>query len=199
MAARAPSLLHRATDGPAFVRARYGSARGLIRLWLSGAAMAAGLYRRFGRIDWAGVRRLVFVCSGNICRSPHAERRAAAAGFAAISVALRGDSGNPADAGAMAASRALGIDLGAHASLAIGEAELRPGDLLVAMEPWQARLLAEACSGRDGVQITLLGLWSRPRRPHIHDPHRLGGDYFRTCFRIIDSGVAAIVARARGG
>ncbi len=59
------------------------------------------------------------------------------------------------------------------------------------MEPWQAEALERLGVG----QVTLLGLWSRPERPHLHDPHGLADDYFRTCFRLIDSAVEAMVAR----
>ena len=182
----------RLSDGPAFIGDRFGSGRGLARLALSHAARAAGRYRPFEQVDWTRVERLVFVCTGNICRSPYAERRAAAAGIPAISIALRGETGRAADPSARAAARAAGIDLDNHRSTEADKAELRPGDLLVAMEPWQARRLRELFPKH---QTTLLGLWTRPSRPHLHDPYTLSDAYFRTCFRLIDRGVAALLAR----
>lgn len=187
MASVAHSLYLRATEGPAFVRARFGSARGLVRLLLS----RLGGSKRFASVDWPRVERLVFVCTGNICRSPYAEALARRAGLPAVSVALRGDSGFPAHPAAVAAAREAGVDLSAHRSTAIEELRLGPGDLVVAMEPWQAA----AAAGRGGAQATLLGLWSAPRRPHLHDPYGLCDDYFRTCFALIASGVDAIAAR----
>jgi len=189
------ALYRRATVGPAFVQARFGSARGLVRLWLSQASRASGRLKRFERVEWQQVRRLVFVCAGNICRSPYAGVRAARHGFPVISVALRGDSGAPADATAQLAARELGVDLSAHRSLGVDEADIRPGDLLLAMEPHQAVTLERRYAGMPGVQVTLLGLWSKPRRPHLHDPHTLSLDYFRTCFRTIDDAVAVVLAR----
>jgi protein-tyrosine phosphatase len=186
------SLYHRATEGPAFVRDRFGSGRGLARLLLSRGAAAAGRYRAFETIDWARVERLVFVCSGNICRSPYAERRAVLAGVPSISLALRGEAGRPADPAARAAARRAGIDLEAHRAATFDDAALGADDLLVAMEPWQARDLAARFPSH---QVTLLGLWSRPRRPHLHDPYTLSPAYFGTCFRIINSGVAALIAK----
>jgi len=185
----AQSLYLRLTTGPAFVQARYGSARGLARLWLASAARQR--LRRYRDIQWESVERLVFVCTGNICRSPYAQQRAAQSGYPAISIALRGSTGDPANEEAVATARELGIDLAEHRSLAVDDAELRPGDLFVAMEPWQA----DALAGMGKVQVTLLGLWSTPSRPHLHDPHRLSRRYFRTCFRLIDSGVEALLAR----
>jgi protein-tyrosine phosphatase len=191
---RSRSLYQRTTTGPAFIQARFGSARGLVRLWLSRAASASGAYRPFEQVRWGEVRRLVFVCSGNICRSPYGERRAALAGFPTISIALRGQTGNPADAAARVAARLAGVDLDSHRSTAVTDAELRAGDLLIAMEPWQARELQNR-NVRQGIQVTLLGLWSKPKRPHLHDPFTLPDAYFKTCFGIIDSAVAAILSR----
>ncbi|HEX8443986.1 MAG TPA: phosphotyrosine protein phosphatase [Allosphingosinicella sp.] len=190
-------LYQRATNGPAFIQARYGSARGLVRLWLSQIARRAGAYRVFEQVRWGEVRRLVFVCSGNICRSPYAEHRAALAGFPAISVALRGDANQPADPTARATARLAGLDLEAHRSTRVVDAGIRRGDLLIAMEPWQAREL-RVCYPLQDVQVTLLGLWSYPQQPHLHDPFSLSEAYFRTCFRAIDSGVAAILDRVKG-
>jgi protein-tyrosine phosphatase len=189
MAGSAHSFYLRATEGPGFVRARFGTARGLARLVLSRLRP----WRRYSAVNWSRVERLVFVCTGNICRSPYAAALARRAGIPAISVALRGRSGAPAFPSAAAAAHDSGIDLSAHRSTPIDDVRLGPGDLLVAMEPWQAQALA----GRAGAQVTLLGLWSTPRRPHLHDPYGLCDDYFRTCFRLIDSAVAAIAARMK--
>jgi protein-tyrosine phosphatase len=187
------SLYRRATEGPAFIRDRYGSARGLGRMLLARAGRMLGAYRPFETVRWDEVERLVFVCSGNICRSPYAEARAKFAGFPAVSVALRGESGRPAERAARLAAAEAGLDLGSHVSQALAEAHPRPGDLLIAMEPWQARQLRRDIPH---LQVTLLGLWSKPKRPHLHDPYTLSDAYFRTCFRLIDSGVESILARA---
>lgn len=195
----AAALFRRATTGPAFVQARYGTARGLARLWLSQIDGIRGRFRRFEQVEWARVRRLVFVCAGNICRSPYAERRAAEAGFPTVSVGMTGASGAAADVQAQATAGLLGIDLGRHVSRNVAEFAPEPGDLLVALEPRQAEALAALFADAPGVQVTLLGLWSRPRRAHLHDPHTLSAAYFRTCFELIDGAVATLLARARAG
>jgi protein-tyrosine phosphatase len=59
------------------------------------------------------------------------------------------------------------------------------------MEPRQGReMLARFASAH--CQFTLLGLWSKPRRVHIHDPHRLSEAYFDRCYATIDSAIANI-------
>ena len=49
---------------------RYGSKRGFVRYWRGRAAALAGQYDGLRAVDWDRVERLVFMCTGNICRSP---------------------------------------------------------------------------------------------------------------------------------
>jgi low molecular weight protein-tyrosine phosphatase len=179
---------------PAGVRPRFGTYRGLARLMLAQMENGVGGYRRFKQIRWDRVKRVVFVCHGNICRSPYAERRAAAYGLPTASFGLCAATGAPADPSALALAARRTIDLAEHRTRAPKDFEFHSGDLLVVMEPRQARallrsLLAMPC------QVTLLGLWSRPRRPHIHDPHRLSDAYWEQCFDVIDSAVRTIAER----
>lgn len=189
------SLFNRATVGPAFVQARFGTARGLVRLWLAKAQHASGSLKRFADPDWEHVSRLVFVCAGNICRSPYAERRALMMDYPAASCGLTGKSGRPADLGARAAAAIRGISLEGHRSCNINDFHVAPGDLLVGMEPGQVQHLATLFGPRDNVQITLLGLWSRPRREHLADPYGLKPAYFGMCFDVIDSAVREMTGR----
>jgi protein-tyrosine phosphatase len=178
------------TEGPAFIRT--GSDRGAD--WPA-AALARRSRRAVSRVRRSTgprVDRFVFVCTGNICRSPYAERRGGCGGISAISIALRGETGRPPTPSPARRRCGPAPTLAITAPPAADAAELRPGDLLVAMEPWQARMLAARFPGH---QITLLGLWTTPRRPHLHDPYTLSPAYFRTCFRLIDTGVAALLAR----
>ncbi len=69
------------------IRPRFGTLRGLVRLALSYPQLFLGLGA--GRpVDPATVRRLVFVCQGNICRSAFAEAAARRAGLRAASCPL---------------------------------------------------------------------------------------------------------------
>ncbi len=192
-------LYRRATTGPAFVQTRFGTARGLARLWLSQFDAARGRFRRFERVDWGRVRRLVFVCAGNICRSPYAAERVRALGFPTASIGLSGISGQPADPQALATAGLLGVSLDRHVSRNIADFTPEPGDLLVALEPRQAQALAARYAADPAVQVTLLGLWSTPRRAHLHDPHTLSPAYFRTCFALIDGAVATLLAKVQAG
>jgi protein-tyrosine phosphatase len=190
-------LFRRATVGPRWVQARYGTGRGWVRLQLSRAGRAGGRYAQFEQIDWSRVSRCVFVCRGNVCRSPYAEQRALRLGLQASSFGLRAVAGGPADAQAAAAAQRRGIDLRSHAARPVEAFVARPGDLLIAMEPAQARQLAARFPTR--VQITLLGLWARPPRPHLHDPKDLCDRYFDTVFTVIDAALSGMKARIGTG
>ncbi|KKC24752.1 hypothetical protein WP12_17710 [Sphingomonas sp. SRS2] len=146
------------------------------------------------RIDWARVERLVFICKGNICRSAYAQGRAGQAGLATVSGGLDTQAGLPANPMAIKMGAARGLDLGPHRTRRFDELDLGPGDLMVCMEPPQARA---AQRHFPAAQVTLLGLWSRPRRPWLFDPYGLDTAYWRTCLDLIDSGIAAIAARIR--
>lgn len=183
---------------PVRVRPRFGSYRGLARLLLANIEDRLGGYRRLRQIRWDQVKRVVFVCHGNICRSPYAERRAASFGLLTASFGLSADTDDPADHSALIVAARRGIELGQHRACAADDFEIRSGDLLVAMEPRQVRALARRLPVAP-CQVTLLGLWSRPRRPHIHDPHRLSEAYWEQCLDVIDSAVRAIAERMRPG
>jgi protein-tyrosine phosphatase len=183
------SLLHRLTDGPEPIQIRFGTARGMVRLWLAELARLSGRLRRFETVDWPRVSRLVFVCTGNICRSPYGEWKARQLGCETASFGLRTSTGQPADAVAQAAALRRGVDMSNHRSRSVDDFTPQPGDLLIAMELGHLVDLAARFGSADGVQITLAGLWSTPRRTHLHDPHSLLPGYFDRCFEILDGAV----------
>ena len=180
---------------PFGVRRRYGTWRGLARLGVAQLDCATGRTRAFARVNWDQVDRLVFVCRGNICRSAYAEWRARALRLPAASFGLATTTGVGADPEARRAAAARKLDLSPHRTTAAADFSLCDGDLIVAMElrhvAWVRRLFVDPAPH----QVTLLGLWSRPRRPHIQDPYGLDRSYFDSCFSVIDSAVATLSTR----
>jgi protein-tyrosine phosphatase len=174
--------------------ARFGGKRAWLRHGLARVADTLGAFQRFRAIDWGLVSRLVFVCHGNICRSPYAEARARTLGLNAASFGLAVSASAPADPSAVRVARNRGIDLTAHVTRSEREVSIVPGDLLVAMESRQAWRLLDRLE-RSGPQITLLGLWNPAVRPHVQDPYGLGDDYFETCFGTIDGAISAVADR----
>lgn len=90
----------------------------------------------------AAPARLLFVCSGNICRSPAAEALARrgldARGLGSVATASCGTlriAGEPAAEHTVRAMAERGVDLSAFRSRALSHFLLREADLVVCMEP----------------------------------------------------------------
>ena len=97
--------------------------------------------------------RLLFVCSGNTCRSPLAvalaERELARLGWRVDvrSGGVSAVSGAPASAGSLRAGERHGLDLRGHASRPIDQALLDWADLVLVMSPGHLVRLAELGGG----------------------------------------------------
>lgn len=177
--------------------ARYGGRRPLLRgarYWL---AYRIGAFRAYLDIDWSRVQRLVITCHGNICRSPYAERRARQLGLPAISFGLCASPGARADGAAVRNAAWRGVDLSPHQSHSVDTITLRADDLLVAMEPGQAKRLRRLARGA-GAQLTLQGLWASAPRPYVPDPYGRGDACFQHCYAVIDSSLDRMKLLIRG-
>jgi len=88
--------------------------------------------------------QLLFVCTGNTCRSPLAEALAEARGVSAESA---GVAAAPGDGAAPNAERALrearGLSLRSHTPRDVSEADLTAAERIVAMSPEVARRLRD--------------------------------------------------------
>ena len=171
-----------------FIQRYYGSRRGLARHLLAQVSWSLGAYRQFSRVPQS-VKRLVFVCSGNICRSAYAERVAQVEGWPSASFGLHAPDGDRANERMQAIGRASGIDLDSHCTTSIGSYSYRRGDYLLAMEPAQCRELSRRFAG---VPIGLLGVWADSPRAYLHDPYSASDEYMGLCATLIASAVRRI-------
>jgi protein-tyrosine phosphatase len=171
----------------------YGSRRGFVRTVWHRFLYLLGRYRNYTQIDLQPVKRLVFVCKGNICRSAYAEAVANSLGIEAISCGLDAIEDAPANDVAIDTARKLGFDLAPHTSRPIMYLILKKTDLLVAMEPQQAEYLQKNL--RRNHACTLLGLWSQPALPHIQDPYGSSPEYFKKCFTYIQTSVNELASK----
>ena len=147
--------------------------------------------------------RVLFVCSGNVCRSVLAEkllrRELAAAGLTADvgSAGLRiVTPGAPADQGAAAVLTARGLDPG-HAVRPFQARMFEVYDLIVALDGNHRWVLRQLAPGAAAVaKIRLLGSFDPAAGAGWDVPDPVGGDrgdYERT-FRLIESAVPGLVA-----
>lgn len=182
-----------------YFSSRHGSKKGYARAVLARVLYSLGLYpRRWARLNSAVVHRVIFVCKGNVCRSAYAKAKAAPefakSGIHLESFGLVVKSERGANAMAMKVASERGVDLSSHRSASVENLHPNEHDLLVAFEPWQARLL-EKRFVHTGAQITLAGLFVEPVLPHIEDPYGYSSEYFAVCFERIDRAIAGIAQR----
>lgn len=154
----------------------------------------------------AAPRQLLFVCTGNICRSPlaqvYAAHRLAARGRADVSVASAstlGITGSPAHPLSIAIAGDEGLDLRPHRSQPLTGFLLRASDLVLAMtEEHREECRRRFPSGVD--RVKLLGSFragGRDRAPEgeIGDPLGSDLDCFREVWGQIKEGVDGLLAR----
>lgn len=171
----------------------YGGKQGFLAYLRARALYALGAYRALFDIDWASVRRVAFVCKGNICRSPYASARARLLGVPAVSFGLEATEGALADPIALRNARLRGVDLSAHRAARIDSPRIDSGDLILVFEPWQVAEATRRSGGR--APVSLLGIWAPPVYPHVQDPYGRGDRYFQRCFSLIDANVAELARR----
>lgn len=181
------------------VSERFGGKRALLRLLASQWRHALQRVGMAAPVRAGKVQRLVFVCKGNICRSPFGEGVARAIGVESCSFGLDAEPGVPCNPRALETARARGIDLARHRATHIDQYQPRDGDLVLCFDSEQLAELQQRCGTRALVQ--LLGQWHAPAMPYLHDPYGLSPAYFQACFERIDSSVRALAQQmpARAG
>lgn len=163
----------------------YGGKKGFLIAETQRMLALLGCYRTYRRIDPEHIDRLVFVCQGNICRSPFAARYSIAMGMASASFGLAATTGSAANLVGIEVAGTLGIDLSTHAATSVEDFPIRENDLLIGFEPVHSRELSSKVTDGCGAQVTLAGMWLMPPLPYIHDPYGSQRDYFLACYRRI--------------
>ncbi len=165
----------------------FGTFRGLVRLALAHGQVVTR--RAAVSSPQAGsVKRLVFVCHGNICRSAFADVVARQKGLNSASFGLSTSSGKPANDRAAKVAATLGYPLDDHVTTDRADFAPQPGDYLLAMEVRQLHRLAADPKFGDFPR-GLLGSFAHPAVPHLHDPYELDDAYMPVCLRRIERAV----------
>lgn len=180
------------------IESNYGTKKDLVRSLTYQSQYRIGLLGKYRKIEWRRVRRLVFVCKGNICRSPYAEVRARQFFENTTSFGLQAKSGESANSLAIQNAARRDLDLRDHHAISLHDVTLGSDDLLVGMEPAHVSALdAIVRRERLGSQVTLLGIWSDCLRPYLADPYNRSDSFFQTCYTCIDKNLHQIATNLR--
>lgn len=129
--------------------------------------------------------RIVFLCTGNSCRSPMAEGicREMAKGepIEVASAGIAAPAGMPASAEAREVCRAAGIDISIHRTRPLTPEIIAGADLLLAMETHHREAARRAAPERAGRVLLLSEFAGAPEARGVSDPFGAGvAQYERT-------------------
>jgi len=162
-----------------YIKNNFGSRRGFYQYCRARILQCTGYWNRYTDIPFGEIKRLVFICNGNICRSPLAEAVARKAGFKAESFGLECTRGAKADPRAVKFAENNGFDISNHSARPIEDYIPEKGDLIIGMEI--EHIETPAIKNLDKTYRTLLGLWSDNPLAYIHDPYNTNSAYFDKC------------------
>ena len=151
--------------------------------------------------------KILFVCMGNICRSPTAEgafRRELSKRAPSLSISVDSAGthayhiGAPPDHRAQRAAEARGIDLSEQRARKVGEQDFAEFDLVLAMDELNVEILRELCPPEYHERIKLfLDYAPHLGRRDVPDPYYGGANGFELVLDLVEDASAALLTQLR--
>lgn len=173
-----------------YIADTYGSKRGLARYIKFNMQHKLGVYASANKKQVKGAQRLIYICSGNICRSPFGEAVAIKAGFPAISFGLHCRGNDEAFAKTLDYAKRHNYPLTEHRSAKMSDYVPQPNDLLIVMEPAHLQELNALYPQQKKV---LLGLFAKPPTVYLHDPFNTNQVFFDKCMQQIEHATLSLI------
>ena len=131
--------------------------------------------------------KIMFVCTGNTCRSPMAEAIAKSVfpedKYEIISRGISVYANAPASTNAQQAVKNAGLDLSEHVSKQISEEDIKTSDVIFTMTNAHKQMLMNVCA-KYGKPIFSLAEFVGSTE-EISDPYGAGLEVYENCFRQI--------------
>ncbi len=151
-----------------------------------------------------GPFRLLFVCTGNTCRSPMAEviarRRITDFGWSRVEVRSAGVGafdGSPASGGAVRAAEAHGLDLSGHSASLLTQEEVDGADLILTMSASHLMRVVELGGGDRAAMVTSYGGGGDEGAISAGVPDPIGGpdEEYSETFDLLNDLIARVLER----
>jgi len=159
-------------------------------------AWKLGKYSSAKHINWDLVKRVIFVCKGNICRSAYAEVYFTHT-YPHIQTASCGvttSNGEPANETAQEIAQERGLNLANHQTSRPEVIGISSSDLVVYMEPAHKIKFDQNITAGQTPQYTYLGIWGN-NPPFIPDPYATSFEYFDNCFKLIEKSINCLAIK----
>ncbi len=148
--------------------------------------------------------RVLFVCLGNICRSPLAEGvLRALAEQKGLAPALQVDSagtgawhiGDSPDNRSIQAARRRGIDISALRGRQVRPDDFRDFDLILGMDENNVRTLKRLAPADAAEKVHLFLDYASARNQDVPDPYYEGPEAFEALYQMLEAGCSSLLER----
>ncbi|MCA1368955.1 low molecular weight phosphotyrosine protein phosphatase [Bradyrhizobium sp. BRP14] len=148
--------------------------------------------------------RILFVCLGNICRSPLAEgvmrelaKRAGCGQTIVVDSAGIGawHVGDPPDRRSIAIARAQGIDIAGLRGRKIAMADFSDFDLILGMDGSNVRDLRRLAPSAAAHKVHLFLHYAQGRNEDVPDPYYEAAEAFEALYQALEAGCSSLLAK----